>query len=181
MFSPKTRLLCKFCQVKEMSSFLTESSWNIVKLGLNLIPILTTIYLKTSVTERGRDRPHSCCRCGSNSDKSAGQGWYLCCHASTYSQHTGTCLQSFMFIWQSNVPVMSYSTQIKEIIEADSYEQILQNVRDGDGSNWGLGRHLQKVCRRTLHGQKRRFLEIICEEKSSTTMRWQRSWTTGID
>ena len=56
-------------QVKEMSS-----SWNIVKLGLNLIPILTTIYLKTSVTERGRDRPHSCCRCGSNSDKSAGQG-----------------------------------------------------------------------------------------------------------
>ena len=55
--------------------------------------------------------------------------------AVTYSQHTGTRLQSFMFIWQSNVPVMSYSTQIKEIIEADSYEQILQNVRDGDGSN----------------------------------------------
>ena len=90
--------------------------------------------------------------------------------AVTYSQHTGTRLQSFMFIWQSNVPVMSYSTQIKEIIEADSYEQILQNVRDGD---WAATEDLE--------GTFRRFAEELCTDtkevlgnhlrkKSSTTM-----------
>ena len=55
--------------------------------------------------------------------------------AVTYSQPTGTRLQPFIFIWQQNVSEMSYLTQIKVIIGADFYEQILQNVRDGDGSN----------------------------------------------
>ena len=151
-----------------MSSFLTESSWNIVKLGLNLIPILTTIYLKTSVTERGRDRPHSCYRCGSNSDESAGQGWYLRCDVFAAHRHTLAVIHVYLAVkrfwnWLLDSDQRAHRCGF---LWTDSPECQRRRL----GSNWGLGRHLQKVCRRTLHGQKRRFLEIICEKKSSTTM-----------
>ena len=74
--------------------------------------------------------------------------------AVTYSQHTGTRLQSFMFIWQSNVSEIGYLTQIKELIGADFYEQILQNVRDGD---WAATEDLE--------GTFRRFAEELCTDK----------------
>ena len=58
-----------------------------------------------------------------------------------------------MFIWQSNVSEIGYLTQIKELIGADFYEQILQNVRDGD---WAATEDLE--------GTFRRFAEELCTD-----------------